>query len=137
VTRRLDLTRPVRCARCGQPFTRTHGRQKLCVSCQPRRVRARSAARAAARPARLEINRQARTNPGLVTDAELRWAEMLASPCPHDRKLGECPDPWCAERVADFKLHGGYLDGVPVKVKAVTRFGLLLDLARTRDDPRP
>ena len=100
VTRRLDLTRPVRCAKCGGKFTRTHGRQKLCPGCQPRWVRAQSAARAAARTARQqEARAEARWHdPG--------WQSALASLCPHGVKLGDCEDTWCRSRREDWLVHG-------------------------------
>src|SRR5258708_28428056 len=50
MTRPLDLTRPVRCDRCGNPCTRTHGQQKIWTACRPGWQNARSAARAARRP---------------------------------------------------------------------------------------
>jgi hypothetical protein len=99
VTRRLDLTRPVRCATCGQKFTRTHGRQKHCTRCQPGWVRTQSAARAAARPARREARqRQARRD-------DLAWRAILAARCPHGDKLGDCPELWCASRREDWERH--------------------------------
>ena len=54
MTRPLDLSRPVRCARCGEKFTRTHGRERLCLTCKRPAVRTLGAVRqaAAARVAR-------------------------------------------------------------------------------------
>jgi hypothetical protein len=103
MTRPKPLGRPVRCAKCGAKFTRTHGRQKLCASCRPAWVRARSAARAATKPARLAVNRLAR-------DADRRWQHpawqvMLAARCPHGDKLGDCTELWCASRREDWERH--------------------------------
>lgn len=136
--------RSIRCLVCGRKFTPDHGNDRYCPGCRPRWLRTRAALRAAARPARLEANRQSRRYPGPVAEVALRWAEVLASPCPHGAKLGDCAEPWCRNRVADFELQGGYLparvapgedggpfagpDGTAVKVKMVTPFGVVLDL---------
>jgi hypothetical protein len=103
VTRPRDLSRPVRCAACGQKFTRAHGRQKLCTRCQPPKVRARSAARAATRPARLAANRTDRAREARWQHPA--WQAMLHALCPHRLKLGDCPEPWCASRRDDWPLH--------------------------------
>jgi hypothetical protein len=51
VTRPKPIGHAIRCAKCGQKFTRTHARQRNCPACQPNRVKARSAARAARKSA--------------------------------------------------------------------------------------
>jgi hypothetical protein len=35
MTRPVNLTRPVRCIRCGEKFTRTRGNQRRCEKCKP------------------------------------------------------------------------------------------------------
>jgi hypothetical protein len=110
VTRPQNLGRPVRCARCGEKFTRTHGRQKLCPACQPRWVRARSAARAATRPARLAANREARKQQDRQGDPA--WQAALSSLCPHGVKLRDCEDAWCRSRRDDWAAHD-YPPGAP------------------------
>lgn len=147
MTRPRPLGRPVSCARCGARFTRAHGRQKLCPACTPPWVRARSAARRAARPDRLAVTAQAVRHPSVAAAAAARWHEVLGSRCPHGAALGECPWPWCRNRAADFERRGGYLpaklsgtpgepggrftvDGAVVAVARVTRAGLVLDARR-------
>jgi hypothetical protein len=46
MSRALNLSRPVRCARdgCEEKFVRNHGGQKLCDRCRPNKVKARIAA---------------------------------------------------------------------------------------------
>jgi hypothetical protein len=44
MTRPLNLSRPVACAKCGGKFTRTHGREKLCAKCKRNDVKTRLAA---------------------------------------------------------------------------------------------
>jgi hypothetical protein len=41
----LNVSRPVRCAKCGTKFTRTHGRQRFCITCIPNWRRTRAAVR--------------------------------------------------------------------------------------------
>ena len=133
MTRPKPLGHPIRCSRCGTKFTRQHGNERLCERCRPYRLKARSAARAAVKPIRLEANRQARQYDDLIVQATARWAEVLASYCPHRDKLGDCPEPWCANRVADMELQGGYLpglftaNGTPIRIAAITPFGVVLD----------
>jgi hypothetical protein len=58
MTRAINVSRPVRCAKCSGKFVRRNAREKLCLSCKPRDVRARMAAaapRAAGVPAALRI----------------------------------------------------------------------------------
>lgn len=58
MTRAVNVSRPVRCAKCSNGFVRRNAREKLCLTCKPADVRARMAAtrpRAAVVPARLVI----------------------------------------------------------------------------------
>jgi hypothetical protein len=58
MTRALNVSRPVRCAKCDQKFVRRNAREKLCLTCKPADVRARMAAarpRAVIVPARLPV----------------------------------------------------------------------------------
>lgn len=45
----LNVSRPVRCGKCDEKFTRTHGRQKFCITCIPNWRRTRAAVRQAGR----------------------------------------------------------------------------------------
>jgi hypothetical protein len=44
VTRALNVSRPVRCGKCSSRFVRSSARERLCLTCKPAAVRARSAA---------------------------------------------------------------------------------------------
>jgi hypothetical protein len=102
---RLNLTRAVRCAKCSEPFTRSHGRQKLCEKCQPLWVRAQAARRAAARAPgrRRAIISEARQRERRQDDPV--WQAMLTMKCPHGDKFGDCDDIWCRSRREDWAGH--------------------------------
>jgi DNA-directed RNA polymerase subunit RPC12/RpoP len=87
VTRPKPIGHAIRCAKCGQKFTRTHARQRNCPACQPNRVKARSAARAARRSATVP----AATPPPLGRQLCLDLAAELARKTDGPGPLGTPP----------------------------------------------
>jgi DNA-directed RNA polymerase subunit RPC12/RpoP len=106
----LNLTRPIRCSKCGSKFTRQVAQQRRCERCLPRWVKARRAAAPPepkpARPKGKAAKRAAvmaeiaRMNRELArkTDA-LTLAEFLAMECMHSVPVIDCREPWCRARI--------------------------------------
>jgi hypothetical protein len=44
LTRAINVSRPVRCAKCANRFVRSSARERLCLTCKPAAVRAKAAA---------------------------------------------------------------------------------------------